>query len=203
MKSKFLKFIILQRIIRQFPAIQWNRPNVILFNETIRLSFTKALVTELRNNFGICFSFHNAGFELPVCSACWGQYLPCLLIKDCLFVQSKDACSHNRNIPPQIGCSTVEEVCRDYLPSALWNVVHGSPSWGNSSISHFSSIVEPKSGLRISKEFRIRILQVPDPALTCCGSGSSFLGECGSGSSFENESGSGSWIYVKTKILSK
>jgi hypothetical protein len=40
MKSKFLKFKILQRIIRKFPAIQWNRPNVILFHETIPLKTT-------------------------------------------------------------------------------------------------------------------------------------------------------------------
>jgi hypothetical protein len=38
MKSKFLKFKILQRIIRKFPAIQWNRSNVILFHETIPLN---------------------------------------------------------------------------------------------------------------------------------------------------------------------
>jgi hypothetical protein len=37
MKSKCLKFKILQRIIRKFPAIQWNRPNVILFHKTIPL----------------------------------------------------------------------------------------------------------------------------------------------------------------------
>jgi hypothetical protein len=29
MKLKYLKFKILQRIITKFPAIQWNRPNVI------------------------------------------------------------------------------------------------------------------------------------------------------------------------------
>jgi hypothetical protein len=39
MKSKFFKFKILQRIIRKFPAIQWNRPNVILFHETIPLKY--------------------------------------------------------------------------------------------------------------------------------------------------------------------
>jgi hypothetical protein len=39
MKSKFLTFKILQRIIRKFPAIQWNRPNVILFPETIPLNY--------------------------------------------------------------------------------------------------------------------------------------------------------------------
>jgi hypothetical protein len=37
MKSIFLKFKVLQRIIRKLPTIQWNRPNVILFHKTIPL----------------------------------------------------------------------------------------------------------------------------------------------------------------------
>jgi hypothetical protein len=36
-KTKILKFKILQRIIRTFPAIQWNHQNVILFHETVPL----------------------------------------------------------------------------------------------------------------------------------------------------------------------
>jgi hypothetical protein len=36
-KAKILKLKTLQRIIRKFPAIQWNRQNVILFHETIPL----------------------------------------------------------------------------------------------------------------------------------------------------------------------
>jgi hypothetical protein len=39
LKSKILKFKILQRIIIMFPAILWIRQNVILFHETISLSF--------------------------------------------------------------------------------------------------------------------------------------------------------------------
>jgi hypothetical protein len=37
LKTKILKFKSLQRIIRKFPAIQWNRQNVILCHETIPL----------------------------------------------------------------------------------------------------------------------------------------------------------------------
>jgi hypothetical protein len=34
---KILKFKILQQIIRKFPAVQWNRQNVIVFHEAIPL----------------------------------------------------------------------------------------------------------------------------------------------------------------------
>jgi hypothetical protein len=62
---EILKFKILQRIIKKFPAIQWNRPNVILFHETIPLtSFCKFL--QFLTSF-MCFNFTYICFWKCVC----------------------------------------------------------------------------------------------------------------------------------------
>jgi hypothetical protein len=60
MKSKFFKLKILQRIIGKFPAIKWNRPNVILFHDTIPL---KATGSDMHSTRLICFSFYQNFFS--------------------------------------------------------------------------------------------------------------------------------------------
>jgi hypothetical protein len=70
-KTKILKFKIIRRIVRKFPTIQYNRPTIVLFHETIPWSHAKE---EIRKDENLNQLLHFSNLRTRKKTKCIGTF---------------------------------------------------------------------------------------------------------------------------------